>query len=191
MSGMVEEEDLRPVKVERETRSVEDWVEAWWREVARAKRAWDRVRDVEEAMAQPRRTERKFSERDGEGGSAAWSTAVSTETALTTPGRVRAGQGREALRRLAARREEEMSGMVEEEDLRPVKVERETRSVEDWVEAWWREVARAKRAWDRVRDVEEAMAQPRRTERKFSERDGEGGANDGESEVCGDLCYLI
>lgn len=120
--------------------------------------------------------------------SAAWSTAVSTETALTTPGRARVRPGREAHRRLTARREEEMSGVVVE-DLRPVKVERETRSVEDWVEPWWREVARARRAWDRVRDVEEAMAQPRRTQRKFSER--ESGANDGESEVCGDLCYLI
>ena len=104
--------------------------------------------------------------------SAAWSTAVSTETALTTPGRARVGPGREAHRRLAARREEEMSGVVVEEDLRPVKVERETRSVEDWVELWWRDVARAKRAWDRVRDVEEAMAQPRRRER-FSERERE------------------
>ena len=53
-------------------------------------------------------------------------------------------------------------------------------------------MARARRAWDRVRDVEEAMAQPRRRER-FSERERERerGANDGESEVCGDLCYLI
>lgn len=109
--------------------------------------------------------------------SAAWPTAVSTETALTAPGRVRVGPGRAAHRRLAARREEEMSGVVavvvEEEDLRPVKVARETRSVEDWVEQWWREVARARRAWDRVRDVEEAMAQPRRRRRRreiFRER---------------------
>lgn len=113
--------------------------------------------------------------------SAAWPTAVSTETALTAPGRVRVGPGRAVHRRLAARREEEMSGVVavvveEEEDLRPVKVARETRSVEDWVEQWWREVARARRAWDRVRDVEEAMAQPRRRRRRreiFRERERE------------------
>lgn len=50
-------EDLRPEKVGREcaeretTRSDEDGLEPWWWEMARARRAWDRVSDEVEAMA--------------------------------------------------------------------------------------------------------------------------------------------
>jgi hypothetical protein len=66
--------------------------------------------------------------------SVALSTAVSTAEALTGPVRVRVEPMREERRWV--RREEPVMRRVEE-DLRPVKVERETRSEEDWFEPWW------------------------------------------------------
>ena len=66
--------------------------------------------------------------------SVALSTAVSTAEALTGPVRVRLEPTREERRWV--RREEPVMRRVEE-DLRPVKVERETRSEEDWFEPWW------------------------------------------------------
>ncbi len=66
--------------------------------------------------------------------SVALSTAVSTAEALTGPVRVRVEPMREERRWV--RWEEPVMRQVEE-DLRPVKVERETRSEEDWFEPWW------------------------------------------------------
>ena len=66
--------------------------------------------------------------------SVALSTTVSTAKALTGPVRVRVEPMREE--RQWVRREEPVMRQVEE-DLRPVKVERETRSKEDWFEPWW------------------------------------------------------
>ena len=66
--------------------------------------------------------------------SVALSTVVSTVEALTGPVRVRVEPMREE--RQWVRREEPVMRQVEE-DLRPVKVERETRSEEDWFEPWW------------------------------------------------------
>ena len=66
--------------------------------------------------------------------SVALSTAVSTAEALTGPVRVQVEPMREERRWV--RREEPVMRQVEE-DLKLVKVERETRSEEDWFEPWW------------------------------------------------------
>ena len=66
--------------------------------------------------------------------SVALSTTVSTAKALTGPVRVQVEPMREE--RQWVRREEPVMRQVEE-DLKLVKVERETRSEEDWFEPWW------------------------------------------------------